>query len=365
MTRREFCILAHKYDQKAHIGGWYASVKMDGMRGLWDGGITRGMLKSDVPWANCAKDGRYVSKQFATGLWSRYGNVIHAPDWFLDQLPSVPMDGELYTDAVNRQAIFSTIKDLEPSEDWKYIQFHAFDLVPLELWLGDGEIKNTGFQKKMLGCFEWAQRYISKLAYQPKAKTPFITTVELMKQKLVENAALRVHKQTMLPYAISEAMALVHQMCDEVVSKGGEGLVLRSPSCYWQPKRSHELVKVKPTDDAEGIVIGYITGRETDKGSKLLGMMGALVLRLENDKEMELSGFTDAERDLQSIRIPEEATSDQDAKDWAISHPEEQCPDWIEAKFFPRGTRVQFRYRGLSDKGIYQEARYSRVRSED
>jgi DNA ligase-1 len=358
--RREFCMLAHKYEPKVPIGGWWASEKLDGMRFNWDGGLTRGLVKSSVPWANCAKDSRYVDTQYATGLWSRYGNVIHAPDWFLDKLPLVPCDGELYTRAVNRQAIFSTIKDLVPSEDWRYIQAYIFDLLPLEVWLMDGEIKNTGFKKSLNGCYQWAMARHYKFSYVCPPMVQFETIVPLMQQKIVENDVVKIHPQLKLSLSDAEAVREMTMMAAPIVAAGGEGLMLRSNASVWEFKRSHRLLKFKPTDDMEGVVIGYITGRETALGSKLLGMMGALVLRLENGKELELSGFTDAERELSGLGRP-----DAEAVEWASQNPEGRCPDWIEARFFPRGTKVQFKYRGLSDYGVPQEARYARVRNED
>jgi ATP-dependent DNA ligase len=205
-------------------------------------------------------------------------------------------------------------------------------------------------------------QYEADLEYMPRAMTAFVTTVELMKQKCVPNDYFIVHAQEVLPGAANAAMARIEARASEIVLGGGEGLIIKNPNCYWRGERTHDMVKFKPTDDADGVVVGYVTGRETDKGSKLLGLMGALVLKLENGKCMELSGFTDAERVLQSIRIPEDQYSDQDATDWAISNPCAPCPDWIEAVHFPRGTVVTFKYRGVSDKGIYQEARYSHKR---
>src|SRR5205809_6855024 len=95
----EFLMLAHKYvpeRDSERIKGWYCSQKLDGVRAMWDGGVSRGLLASEVPWANVEKDYRYIEENRATGLWSRLGKVIHAPDWFLDQLPLYPMDGELW-----------------------------------------------------------------------------------------------------------------------------------------------------------------------------------------------------------------------------------------------------------------------------
>ena len=74
---REFLQLCEYFDPKRdEVFGWYVSEKFDGMRALWDGGITRGHVASDVPWGT-------ESHRLSTGLWSRYGKVISAPDWWL------------------------------------------------------------------------------------------------------------------------------------------------------------------------------------------------------------------------------------------------------------------------------------------
>ena len=52
----------------------------------------RGLRTEDVPYASVIdpKTGNRKAKikPFATGLWSRYGNVIQAPDWWLNRLPA-------------------------------------------------------------------------------------------------------------------------------------------------------------------------------------------------------------------------------------------------------------------------------------
>ena len=138
MAKREFLMLAHTYKPKKYgVGGWFLSEKLDGMRAYWDGGISRGILKSDVPWANTAKDERYIEPPIATGLWSRYGNVIHAPDWWLDKLPAIPLDGELYIPEA-RQRLMSIVKDTTPGTGWQDVKYYVFDMPAYDqrmLWL--------------------------------------------------------------------------------------------------------------------------------------------------------------------------------------------------------------------------------------
>ena len=149
MAKREFLQLAHTFKpNKYGIGGWWYSEKLDGERCFWDGGISRGIPKIQVPWANNDKDNRYIELPVATGLWSRYGNVIHAPDWWLNQLPKIPLDGELWAGhGVKRQELHSWIKRLSPSDsDWEKVIYKCFGMPSLETILGDGVIDNINFK---------------------------------------------------------------------------------------------------------------------------------------------------------------------------------------------------------------------------
>jgi hypothetical protein len=373
MAKREFVQLAHKLDKKAHIGGWYISVKLDGHRCYWDGGITRGMDKADVPWANNDKDGRYRIIQIATGLWSRYGNVIHAPDWFLNDLPKCPLDGELYSPNMTRQQISSIIKSQDKGDGWDNIQYMVFDIPPYEKVFEIGLIDNINYKKRItVECLDLVYRYIDNhdMDYVPPANLRYESAYILLDAVLngeegtraisFESTVGQRVKQTKLPEQFNLALECVNKWTQDIVNKGGEGTVIRDPNTTYVCERSHKLLKVKPTEDMEGTVIGYITGRETDKGSRLLGKMGAMVLTLDSGKRLELSGFTDEERALactSDCPTGYEATS---AQLWAEAHPEMECPEHIEAYHFPRGTRVTFKFRGLSDDGIPQEARYFR-----
>jgi DNA ligase-1 len=173
---------------------------------------------------------------------------------------------------------------------------------------------------------------------------------------LADKKIIQIHKQVALPYPQHLAIQVIESWLSDVLDRGGEGLVLRDPNMTYKCERSHKLLKYKPFDDMEGTVIGYITGRETDKGSRLLGKMGAMILRLDSGVRLELSGFTDAERLLNDGADA--------AREWAIANPEKECPEWIWPTVFPRGSRVTFKYRGLSADGVPIEARYWRNRDD-
>ena len=129
MNRRELMMLAHPLDLKKHrIAGRLMSEKIDGQRAWWDGGISRGILARDVPYANTAKDARLVNKYYnATGLWSRYGKVIHAPDWWLDDMPNFSLDGELWMGPGTYQHLRSVVGKHEGTDAWINVKYHVFD----------------------------------------------------------------------------------------------------------------------------------------------------------------------------------------------------------------------------------------------
>ena len=75
--KAEFVQLAHKYVPTKHsCSGAWISEKLDGVRAVWDGGISRGVPTKDVPYANTVKDHRLLKPPVATGLWSRMGRVV-------------------------------------------------------------------------------------------------------------------------------------------------------------------------------------------------------------------------------------------------------------------------------------------------
>lgn len=351
MAKRQFLMLAHPFKPGKHAApGWLMSEKLDGQRAFWDGGVSRGVLKSEVPWANTAKDSRYVTPPVATGLWSRYGNVIHAPDAFLDALPKMPLDGELFIrrGRGGRQELSSIIKKLVPSKTgWERVRFYCFDIPPLERVFQDGRINVPNYQKLLHRSLDWIEDRDFTYLYRPPEKLRFRSVVKILEKRLAGNDIALAHEQVELPYQTEKAHGLLEEELNRITDLGGEGLMVRNPASQWVPERSHQLLKIKKLHDAEATVTGYTTGRQTDKGSKLLGLMGALIVRLANGKTLELSGFTDEERRLSD---PE----------WAAAHPGEVCPDHVEAVHFPRGSAITFRYRDVTRDGIPQEARFWR-----
>jgi DNA ligase-1 len=80
--------------------GWWVSEKYDGLRAYWDG----------------------------QKLWSRKGNLIHAPDSFLAELPrDIALDGELWIGHGKFEETMSIVRSETPDERWKQVRYMVFD----------------------------------------------------------------------------------------------------------------------------------------------------------------------------------------------------------------------------------------------
>lgn len=338
---REFVMLAKTFDPSKHkIAGWYVSEKYDGQRCFWDGGISQGKWKAEIPWANTLKDERYVFPQKCTGLWSRYGNVIHAPLWFIEQLPQgVMLDGELYIDRGQFQRTRKIISTLEPGPGWKDVKYLVFDNPAPQLIFQDGKINNPNFKKEI----KWDE--CMKMV-DPGNWVTFDETYNwFMYHSNVEASHTNIVPQIKLSWNEKVAREEMYEYLHLVTVKNGEGLILRRPDVGWVPHRTPNLLKVKPMNKDDAIVRGYVWSME----GKLHGLMGALRVEWQ-EKLFLLSGFTDDERQLYY--------NDSIANGlWKEGEP---CQEGVYSKHFPIGSKVSFRYASLTDDGYPREGRYAR-----
>ena len=299
---REFLMLAKVFDPAKHdVRGWFMSTKYDGERCLWDGGVSRGKVKRGVPWANTNKP-----DEVCTGLWSRYGNIIHAPSWWLDKLPcGVLLDGELWSGRGGFQRTRGVVSHKVGGDDWDGVEFLVFDSPSPWNVFCPGRINGPNF-KRMLGdeCLRWFGGFPRKvLTFEEVLGT--MSHVTVGQEKLPKEGAVE----------------RVYSRLEEELADGGEGLMLRAPRSVWVPKRVGELLKVKPFEESQGVVTDLTRGE-----GKYTGKVGALVV-MWNGKSFKLSGMTDLERG------------------WG---------------YFNVGDVVKFRYTSLTDGGIPREARYIR-----
>ena len=302
----EFLQLAKPLSEDVYVGGWFWSEKLDGHRCFWDGGATRGWKKKDVPWANIGKDNRFIKEQYATGLWSRYGHPIYAPDSLLDRLPvGLMMDGELY-DARNREALAACVKRQDSLGDWASVEYRCFDAVSVTQFcaLRTVEYGHRGY--KVHADSRWRE----VLAGNRDGTWTHRTGLYLLGDWAWFGGEL--------PQSDRSARSVIAEKMGEIVGRGGEGLMIRHPDREWTGCRSRWIRKVKPVDHGVGVVVGTVAGE-----GRHLGRIGGLIVEDNGIRFGIGTGLTDADREI----------------------------EWI-------GRTVRYGHRGYSAAGVPIETRY-------
>jgi len=334
----EYVMLAQTYDANKHsVAGWLMSIKYDGIRAIWDGGMSRGKLVENVPYANYVKD--KDKDKVATGLWSRGGKVIYAPGWFLDKLPTgIILDGELIIPESGFQELASIVlTENWAGEEWDDVQFMVFDSPQPDVFLSLRKIKVRDYEFEIRDeSLRWWLERGGEL-YQDKSYLDALKRISKMQLRV------NIVGQHVLPdMGVNGFLNQELHWCE---LRGQEGVMLRNGYYKWSPYRCQYLLKYKVMKRGEGRVCGYKYGL-----GKHRGRMGALILELEgNSSLLKISGFTDYERDFQNPDIEIEAWNNPGAENFRIQHP-----------LFRIGDRVKFTYRDLTNDLIPKEARYQR-----
>ena len=364
MSKRQFVMLAHVVPEEVNwndFAGWFMSEKMDGQRVFWDGGITRGTPVGDVPFANTHKDHIRVNQNYmCTGLWSRNAKVIRAPDWFIDKLPKIPLDGEMWAGRGNWEVNSSIVRTLDPEKvDWSKVKFSAFDSPSFSDFFAQGHIDTDLYRclfDEHLASIALRTAIDKGIQVKPK-ELDFEATLKWINNRYTRNDSVELHPQVQFPYQGGGVIDLmVETAMDLVIKSKGEGLMLRNPNSYWVPNRSYNLLKLKKWEDAEAVVMGYTWGKRTTKGSKHLGKMGAMVVEW-NGKRFEIAGFTDGERELLYLHDNKSAHEIGQSNSGGSVN-----TAFVYNPKFPVGTTITFRYRELTAAGIPKSGNYMRIR---
>lgn len=214
----------------------------------------------------------------------RGGGLVPAPGWFTAPFPAVPLDGELWIGRDRFDQLSGTVRRLDPvDEEWRQVRYLVFELPD--------------------AAGDFSARILQMQAHVAQANVPWLQVIE----------------QTRVTHPDE-----LKQRLDAVVRAGGEGLMLHRADAPYLTGRSDALLKLKPWQDAEAVVVGYSPGQ-----GKYLGMTGALEMEMPNGKRFRIgSGLTDAQR-----REPP-----------------------------PLGTRITYRYQQLTPSGVPRFPRYLRER---
>lgn len=203
----------------------------------------------------------YVSEKLdgVRALWTgkqlvtRSGNTISAPTWFTAALPdNTSLDGELWAGRGNFQQVTSTVLDATPDDtQWKAIKYMVFDL--------------------------------------PTSDARFEQRLNVLNALIGDMASRYIQ---LVPQRKYNSLAALHAYQDQISHNNGEGLMLHHKNSHYVHGRSDSLLKLKPYQDAEAVVIGYEEGK-----GKYQGKMGAIWVLTPDNKKFKIgSGFADAER---------------------------------------------------------------------
>jgi DNA ligase 1 len=206
-------------------------------------------------------------------LLSRNGNVINCPKEFTESFPDFALDGEIWAGRNNYEIVGSVVKG-RYAQDWNKVSYQVFDAPDAN------------------GTFEDRLRFLD-----------------------INNVKYIPHERC------KDKTSLLIKL-NQIVSAGGEGMVLRKAGSRYERKRSDAALKVKIQHDDEAVVIGYEDGNRK-------GLVGAL--RVINSKEVVFkvgSGMSES-----MVRNPP-----------------------------PIGAVITYKYESLTTEGVPRPATFVRVR---
>lgn len=184
-------------------------------------------------------------------LLTRKGVLLHPPPWFIENFPAFELDGELWSKQGEFEFIQSVVLDATPGPGWEKINYHIFEV--------------------------------------PNAAGTFLHRLDRAKQWFKSHPAAHVR---VIPQTLIHSTSDLDRFFLDVVSRGGEGVIVKNPEKPYHTGRSAHVLKVKKARDMEGLVIGINKGK-----GKYENAMGSLTLKLENGVIFKLgTGFTDAVR---------------------------------------------------------------------
>ncbi len=333
---KEFGMLSQWWDgDPEKLMGRLCSRKFNGWSALWDGGVTRGMLATDVPWYYKGKDQPMLS----TGLWTlgRHNRpkVVCAPDFWLNQLPVlVPLHGELWykdrLDIIKR--VCGTKSGYSPM--WGNIKYIMFNSKPYSMWEGIEKIpKYIKNKHNVADIFALGSNDLEQLLF---ALREIEKTNKLMYPEdfILETISTRKIEDT----------ATLEHMLNKATSCEWEGLMFANPTSGYECKRTRNSFKQKSSYDYEGTIEGYVKG----KTGKNVGKVGALFVKLKWDRQI-VSIFGGKPHMVgKEIEVPVCGLSDTER-------------EWHNCKsLYPVGSKIKFTFYGVSVHAIPASANITR-----
>lgn len=216
-------LLLKSYDESVAVRGWLMSEKLDGVRAYWDG----------------------------KKLISRGGKEFAVPKWFTKDFPPFAIDGELWSQRGDFEAISSITSQKKPHKGWKKITYNIFEV--------------------------------------PHQKGGLLKRLEILQNYLKNNSNQYIH---VIKQFTCKDKNHLKKFLKEVENKGGEGVVIRNPQAPYIAKRTAQALKVKRFRDSECKVLGYKKGK-----GKFQDRVGSIKCQLKNNKILFIgSGLSNKQR---------------------------------------------------------------------
>lgn len=119
--------------------------------------------------------------------------------------------------------------------------------------------------------FETLEDLTIKICDGSVIKVPAGTPITASTGNLIRREALKALLKNVpyvvwVPYHTAATMDDVYKIYDDAVADGYEGAMIRNVNAPYEHKRSYNLLKVKPTDDAEGVIIAIHEGTGNASG---------------------------------------------------------------------------------------------------
>lgn len=232
-------MLSVEYDPDKHdIGnGWIAQPKLDGLRMV--------VINGEA--------------------WTRNGRKIETVGHILKELATLGdgwvFDGEVMGDTDFDADSGRTRRKSTGTDEG--LTYNVFDVISLDQWA----MKNTA---------------------------PLCARMEKL-EDLVSHSMLKhvrvVPSFDVKPHATLQELS--DQFRDKFVAQGYEGAMLKDTMAPYAFKRSDKLLKFKPFQDADGIIVEFQEGRGRHKGR-----LGAVLVEIDGVVTRVGSGFSDKQRDL-------------------------------------------------------------------
>jgi DNA ligase-1 len=210
------------------IQSYLVSEKYDGIRAIWKNGELR----------------------------TRKGNLIHAPAWFIQDLPDIWLDGELWYKRNDFEYVASTVsKHSAIDSEWRKIKYMVFDA--------------------------------------PNTDAPFHLRAASYSALLHELDISHVLPVEQLRIDTNDALAGLLQ---SYTANGAEGLMIHKADALFIKGRSNNLLKLKKDEDAEAVVLKHIQGK-----GKYSNSLGSMLVQYRNAQSKTIqfkigTGFSDEER---------------------------------------------------------------------